>query len=144
MTDISARTCCTSTTTRALARLVEKTLAGARLSSVELASVGRRGFDAAAIRGSSTSSHSTITCRARPVWKCCQRIRAATRTPRRSIYVTGSEDSRVAVAALKAGAVDYVWKDVQGHFRELLAEAVVIALEQERLRRDKEAGRAAR
>jgi two-component sensor histidine kinase len=55
------------------------------------------------------------------------------------IYVTGSEDSRVAVAALKAGAADYVWKDVQGHFRELLAEAVGTSLEQERLRRDKEA-----
>jgi two-component sensor histidine kinase/CheY-like chemotaxis protein len=55
------------------------------------------------------------------------------------VYVTGSEDSRVAVAALKAGAVDYVWKDVQGHFRDLLAEAVVTALEKERLRRDKEA-----
>lgn len=55
------------------------------------------------------------------------------------IYVTGSEDSRVAVAALKAGAIDYVWKDVQGHFRELLTEAIVIALEKERLRRDKEA-----
>jgi two-component sensor histidine kinase len=55
------------------------------------------------------------------------------------IYVTGSEDSRVAVAALKAGAVDYVWKDVQGHFRDLLTEAIVIALEKERLRRDKEA-----
>ena len=54
------------------------------------------------------------------------------------IYVTGSEDSRVAVSALKAGAVDYVWKDVQGHFRELLAEAVGNALEQERLRREKE------
>jgi two-component sensor histidine kinase len=55
------------------------------------------------------------------------------------IYVTGSEDSRIAVAALKAGAVDYVWKDVQGHFRDLLAEAIVTALEKERLRRDKEA-----
>jgi len=54
------------------------------------------------------------------------------------IYVTGSEDSRVAVAALKAGAVDYVWKDVQGHFRELLAEAVDTALEKDRLRRAKE------
>ena len=30
--------------------------------------------------------------------------------------------SRVAVAALKAGAVDYVWKDLQGQFRELLGE----------------------
>ena len=54
------------------------------------------------------------------------------------IYVTGSEDSRVAVAALKAGAVDYVWKDVQGQFRELLGEAVATALRQESLRRDKE------
>lgn len=54
------------------------------------------------------------------------------------IYVTGSEDSRVAVAALKAGAVDYVWKDVQGQFRELLGEAVDTALRQEALRRDKE------
>lgn len=55
------------------------------------------------------------------------------------VYVTGSEDSRVAVAALKAGAVEYVWKDVQGHFRDLLAQAIVTALETEKLRRDKEA-----
>ncbi len=34
--------------------------------------------------------------------------------------------------------MDYVWKDVQGHFRELLAEAVETALEKERLRRAKE------
>jgi two-component sensor histidine kinase/CheY-like chemotaxis protein len=54
------------------------------------------------------------------------------------IYVTGSEDSRIAVAALKAGAVDYVWKDVEGHFRELLLEAIATALEKERLRRAKE------
>ncbi|GJD56522.1 sensor histidine kinase [Methylobacterium dankookense] len=59
------------------------------------------------------------------------------------IYVTGSEDSRVAVAALKAGAVDYVWKDVQGHFRELLGEAVDTALRQAALRRDKERAEAA-
>ncbi len=64
---------------------------------------------------------------------------AALSDPPPVIYVTGSEDSRVAVSALKAGAVDYVWKDVQGHFRELLAEAVMTALEQARLRRAKEA-----
>ena len=55
------------------------------------------------------------------------------------VYVTGSDDSHVAVAALKAGAIDYVWKDVQGHFRDLLTEAIVTALEKEQLRRDKEA-----
>lgn len=51
--------------------------------------------------------------------------------------MTGSEDVQVAVAALKAGAVDYVWKDVQGHFRDLLCSAALDALEKERLRRDK-------
>ncbi len=66
------------------------------------------------------------------------RIRALPNPPP-VIYVTGSEDTRVAVAALKAGAVDYVWKDVQGHFRELLAQSVSASLEQERLRRDMEA-----
>jgi two-component sensor histidine kinase len=55
------------------------------------------------------------------------------------IYVTGSEDSHIAVTALKSGAVDYVWKDVQGHFRELLAKAIATALDQEKLRREKEA-----
>jgi PAS domain S-box-containing protein len=52
------------------------------------------------------------------------------------IYVTGSEDSHVAVAALKGGAADYVWKDVEGHFRELLAQALDGALDQARLRRE--------
>ncbi len=55
------------------------------------------------------------------------------------IYVTGADDARVAVSALKAGAVDYVWKDVQGHFYDLLAQAIETALEQEKLRRDKAA-----
>jgi two-component sensor histidine kinase/CheY-like chemotaxis protein len=54
------------------------------------------------------------------------------------IYVTGSEDVRVAVAALKAGAVDYVWKDVQGHYRELLRQAVDQAIDQEKLKRASE------
>jgi len=54
------------------------------------------------------------------------------------IYVTGSEDARTAVAALKAGAVDYVWKDVQGHYRELLVEAIAAALARENLKREKE------
>jgi two-component sensor histidine kinase len=57
------------------------------------------------------------------------------------VYVTGSEDARIAVAALKAGAVDYVWKDVQGHYRELLREAVKNAIEQEQMKRRAEEGR---
>ncbi|MDX2201828.1 MAG: histidine kinase dimerization/phosphoacceptor domain -containing protein [Hyphomicrobiaceae bacterium] len=54
------------------------------------------------------------------------------------VFVTGSDDSHVAVAALKAGAVDYVWKDAQGNFFALLAEAIGTALEKDRLRREKE------
>lgn len=65
------------------------------------------------------------------------RIRALPNPPP-IIYVTGSDDARIAVAALKAGAVDYVWKDVQGHYRELLGQAIHSALEQERLKREKE------
>lgn len=55
------------------------------------------------------------------------------------IYVTSSGDTRIAVAALKAGAVDYVPKDVAGEFLELLGSAVEGAIEQTRLKRAKEA-----
>lgn len=54
------------------------------------------------------------------------------------VYVTGSEDARVAVAALKAGAADYVWKDVQGHFRELLGASIRSALQQQRMKAEAE------
>jgi two-component sensor histidine kinase/CheY-like chemotaxis protein len=54
------------------------------------------------------------------------------------IYVTGSEDINVAVSALKEGAADYVWKDTEGQFRELLSSAIEAALRQETLRKEKE------
>jgi len=40
------------------------------------------------------------------------------------IYVTAMQEGRVAVAALKAGAADYVAKDVQGEFLALLQRAI--------------------
>ncbi|MDR4307778.1 response regulator [Chelatococcus sambhunathii] len=55
------------------------------------------------------------------------------------IYVTGSEDGRVAIAALKAGAGDYVIKDVAGEFLALLRAAIAHALEEVEMRRAKEA-----
>ncbi|MFC3690879.1 sensor histidine kinase [Chenggangzhangella methanolivorans] len=55
------------------------------------------------------------------------------------IYVTGTEDGRVAIAALKAGASDYVIKDVAGEFHALLRASVAHALEQVEMRRLKEA-----
>ncbi len=53
------------------------------------------------------------------------------------VYVTSSGDTRLAVAALKAGAADYVPKDVGGEFLELLASGIDSAIEQTRLKREK-------
>lgn len=58
------------------------------------------------------------------------------------VYVTGTQDGRVAVAALKAGAADYVVKEVQADFIELLRAAFVAAVEQVRMRRAHEAAEA--
>jgi two-component sensor histidine kinase len=54
------------------------------------------------------------------------------------VYLTASQDSRVAVAALKAGAADYVVKDVHGDFLLLLENAVTYAMRAAAIRRDKE------
>ena len=60
-------------------------------------------------------------------------------SPPAVVYVTGSDESAVAVAALKAGAVDYVVKGAGGDFIDLLARAFDQALEKGRLLRDKDA-----
>ncbi len=46
------------------------------------------------------------------------------------VFVTASQDSTIAVTALKAGAADYLVKDVQGDFIPLLQVAVSGALRQ--------------
>jgi two-component sensor histidine kinase len=51
------------------------------------------------------------------------------------VYVTGSDETRVAVSALKAGAADYVVKVVGDEFFDLLDSAFTLALEQVQLRR---------
>ena len=53
------------------------------------------------------------------------------------IYVTGSEEGRIAVAALKAGAADYVVKTVGDEFFDLLAASFQGVLERSALSRDK-------
>jgi two-component sensor histidine kinase len=55
------------------------------------------------------------------------------------VYVTGSEDSRLAVAALKAGAVDYVIKASGRDFFDLLRSALDQALRQLSMSREAEA-----
>ena len=58
------------------------------------------------------------------------------------VYVTGTDDSKVAVAALKAGAADYVFKDVHEDFFTLLHAALSAALELQTMRQAREAAEA--
>src|ERR1700709_1260969 len=51
------------------------------------------------------------------------------------VFVTASQDSAIAVTALKAGALDYLVKDVQGDFIPLLQVAVDGALRQARMQK---------
>ncbi|WP_420836900.1 sensor histidine kinase [Aquabacter cavernae] len=55
------------------------------------------------------------------------------------VYVTGTQESRIAVAALKAGAADYVIKEVEGDFIELLRSALDGAIQNVRIRKAHEA-----
>ncbi len=55
------------------------------------------------------------------------------------IFVTAAEEPRIAVAALKQGAFDYVVKDVQGTFMEFLATSIRQSQAQVRLRRERAA-----
>src|SRR6266849_10627552 len=51
------------------------------------------------------------------------------------VFVTASQDSNIAVTALKAGAADYLVKDVRGDFIPLLQVAVDGALRQAQLQK---------
>jgi len=55
------------------------------------------------------------------------------------VYVTGSEESTVAVAALKAGAFEYVVKTTGDDFVDLLEQAFTLALARVRLESEKAA-----
>ena len=58
------------------------------------------------------------------------------------VYVTGSEESRIAVAAMKGGAIDYVVKSVGDDFFDLLAASISHAMATVRLQRAKDAAEA--
>lgn len=55
------------------------------------------------------------------------------------VYVTGAQEGRIAVAALRAGAADYVIKDVSADFTALLRNALEDALHRRRLQRQHDA-----
>ena len=63
-----------------------------------------------------------------------ERILAITGAPP-VVFVTAAQDSAIAVTALKAGAADYLVKDVRGDFIPLLQVAVNGALKQAALQR---------
>lgn len=63
-----------------------------------------------------------------------ERIRTIPNAPP-VVFVTASQDSKIAVTALKAGADDYLVKDTQGDFIPLLHVAVEGALRQARIRK---------
>jgi len=52
------------------------------------------------------------------------------------VYVTGAQEGRIAVAALRAGAADYVIKDISEDFTALLRSALEDALFRRRLQRE--------
>src|ERR1039457_443391 len=54
------------------------------------------------------------------------------------VFVTAAQDSSIAVTALKAGAADYLVKDVHGEFIPLLQVAVDGALRQGRIPKDRD------
>ncbi len=58
------------------------------------------------------------------------------------LYVTGADEGRIAVAALKAGASDYVLKDTGETFFDLLAATIRQAIEAHRLRSERAAAQA--
>ena len=104
-----------------LRRLVERALAR-RGYEVDRAATATRAWRLLARRRLRRRSRSTTTCRARTGFEPCASLRDAARAPP-IVYVTGSDESRVAVAALKAGAADYVVKAVGDEFFDLLDSA---------------------
>ena len=54
------------------------------------------------------------------------------------VYVTGADESQIAVAALKAGAVDYVVKSASDDFLDLLASALDQAIATVRLQAERD------
>lgn len=54
------------------------------------------------------------------------------------VYVTGSDDGRVAIAALRSGASDYIIKEANVGFLDALRHAVDGAIDRESARREKE------
>jgi two-component sensor histidine kinase len=54
------------------------------------------------------------------------------------VYITGSNEARVAIDAIKAGASDYVIKSIDDDFFDLLTDTILQTVENARMKREKE------
>ena len=116
----------------ALARLVDRGLTRLGFRS-SMPPAARRGWSGCS-RAASTSSRSISTCPASTAWRRWSGSCAIPNAPP-VVFVTASQDSAIAVTALKTGAVDYLVKDVQGDFIPLLHVAVDGAIRQAMVRK---------
>ena len=117
---------------KALARLVDRGLTRLGLKVVH-ASGGTEGLDRLAQGGIDVIALDQYMPGLDGL-ETLERIMAIANAPP-VVFVTASQDSKIAVTALKAGAADYLVKDVQGDFIPLLQVAVDGALRQARLQK---------
>ncbi|MCC8956363.1 response regulator [Bradyrhizobium sp. Pear77] len=105
----------------ALARLVERGLTRAGYKVVHAAS-GQEGLERLAQGGIDVVALDQVMPGLDGLETLEQMLKIADAPP--VVFVTASQDSAIAVTALKAGAADYLVKDVRGEFIPLLQVAV--------------------
>lgn len=127
----------------ALARLVDRGLTRRGYKVVHAAS-GEEGLDRIRNAGSQSSTEGCIDVVALDQYmpgldglETLEQIMAIPDAPP-VVFVTASQDSSIAVTALKAGASDYLVKDVKGDFIPLLHVAAEGALRQAEMQRARE------
>lgn len=118
----------------ALARLVQKAL-GRRGYTVEIAETGEDGLRRIAQGGIDAVAldHYLPTGTGLDILAALGRDDSVPPV----VYVTGSLETAIAIAALKAGADDYVTKSLDDEFFELLGRAIDLAIDRARLRRER-------
>jgi two-component sensor histidine kinase len=118
-----------------LTRLIQKAL-GRRGYAVEIVSTGEQGLERIAKGGIDVVAldHFLPTGTGLDFLAALRGLPAAPAV----VYVTGTDETAVAVAALKAGATDYVLKTVGEEFLELLGSAIDQAVTKVRLERERD------